>query len=70
MRLADKPVNPVMSGALAYGMTYREWLAGVALSGILSNPVLVEHLAPEARWWVVKRAANLADQQIAALEKD
>lgn len=38
MSLANKPVHPLLNDAITNGMTYREWLAGVLMQGLISVP--------------------------------
>ena len=69
MSLADKPAYPVPNDANAnqpMGMTYREWLAGRAMQGLLANHKFAD--IPDIPKSVARWSVNHADALIAELE--
>jgi hypothetical protein len=70
MNLANKPVVgvvgtfPVADDVEAEGMTYREWLAGMAMQGLLANSDRDADFEGYA-----KDSVRFADALIAELEK-
>jgi hypothetical protein len=65
MSLANKRVHPAHEGDNFYAeesMTYREWLAGIAMQGLLSNSRLAD--IPELPNTVAKWSLQHADALI------
>lgn len=55
---------------LHFGMTYRQWLAGMALQGILSNRSIIDVLPKEGITYdMEKHAIRYADAVIAEEER-
>jgi hypothetical protein len=52
------------------GLTKREHFAGLAMQAILSNSCLIDNLTTGSVDWLVKKAAIVADAQLAELDKD
>lgn len=67
------PVTPTdRSGQCAptqWGMTLREHYAGLAMLGLLANPVLTDDMSPEKKTDTADAALELADLLIAALQE-
>jgi hypothetical protein len=53
----------------ALGLTKREVFAKAAMQAILSNPSLVDNLAPVSVDWLVTKSAIVADAQLTQLDK-
>ena len=70
MNIADKPAYPVPNDANLNeqeGMTYREWLAGMAMQGFLANGRFAD--IPDIPKRVALWSVSHADALIAELEK-
>jgi hypothetical protein len=73
MNLANKPVVgvvgtfPVADDVEAEGMTYREWLAGLAMRGFLASGKFAD--IPDIPKTVARWSVSHADSLIAELEK-
>ena len=66
---ADKCAFPWVEGS-AEGLSKREWLVGMALSGLCASSKQVEHVpTAEARERIVNAAVQIADATLAELEK-
>ena len=73
MNNADMPAMPSINewaGRKYLGLTKREHFAGLAMQGILSNSRLIYNLTPGSVDWLVKKAAVVADAQLAELDKE
>lgn len=65
-----KPAFPAVEGSTAFyepGLSKREWLAGMALQGILSNPQL--DIATTKMEIIARDAGALADTLLLELSK-
>jgi hypothetical protein len=86
MKIGDQPAFPceeMMNGGLGDylvyydGMTYRQWLIGMTLNGVLSNPELREKCRKDAKdykgtseEYVARAIISMADAILTALEKE
>lgn len=52
------------------GMSLRDWFAGMAMQGLLSNPALVDVVTKDSENWIASKARSQADAMIAEREKE
>ncbi len=68
--LGDRPAFPVTASAIEHGVTVRDWLAAMALQGVVSKglDVIGDRMVSESErnMMMARRAYALADAMLAA----
>ena len=75
MKNADKPINPVLTQSpslqneTSLGLTKREYFAGLAMQGLISNPNIVRPKESDEEFkYFSERAIKYADELLKQLE--
>lgn len=69
MKNSEQPINPVPEKSNCYGLTKREYFAGLAMQGLLANNSIIDNHSSNEMEWISKHATCQADELLKQLEK-
>ena len=67
IKKSEQPINPIFNadGVPNFGLTKREYFAGLAMQGLLSNPCQIDTTNFE---WIAEHAVGYADELLKQLD--